>query len=169
MTARELRAGSGRYLINLAVAWPGVMAVIFGCAILTGAVWLKWLDPLIEPPVFPLQLAAAFLLGLALNRHFSSRVACWVWIPPLAILAWDVSNWANSPAPLWDRTSAWRDVWNNYFGTQCQGSECLNELLLTGPFYTAVLYSLGAWAALRWPRRNRDHASSQSAPSSALS
>lgn len=146
-----------RYLGHLAIAWPGVTAVIFGGAVFWGVisqlahVSTAWpaIDALVDVPFFPLELAAALALGFCRNRR-GQRAPCWVWLPALAFFVWDAHGVLVQPFD-----GGWRSVWNTYFGYGCQSSECLGEVLVTAPLYTSIVYSLGALAARLRARARR--------------
>jgi hypothetical protein len=105
---------------------------------------------LLDQPYYAAPVLCALVLGV-LSRRFSR--SCWagcVWILPLAILVWNLLTWEGAGPP----TTAvyWSDVRANYFGADCGSSECLYELLVTMPFYTAVAYTLG-WAVTGFLQR----------------
>jgi hypothetical protein len=88
-------------------------------------------------PVFSLMVLAGFAIGLYCYQKIPSKLAFAVWIVPGIFLLY--SAWS------WHRTmSQYDSVWSTYFGSGCGGSECLYELFLTAPFYSAIAYSLGA-------------------------
>ena len=73
-----------------------------------------------------------------------------MWLFPAVLLVWNVFSWK----PYTSRSNL-GDAWANYFGSDCDGSECLYEVFLTAPFFTSVAYSVGSIAmrvltAARW-------------------
>ena len=104
---------------------------------------------LLNEPYFVAPVAAGFVLGMFSYRVFRSRSAAWVWAVPMAVLIYNVTTWrAGGFGPYW------QDVWNNYFGSQCESSGCFYEWLVTAPFYTSVAYTLG-WISRNLIRRLR--------------
>jgi hypothetical protein len=91
-----------------------------------------------DEPYFLAPILAGFVLGGLSHRFFGTRAAAWVWVPPAVVLLWNIFTWKNGGYRPY-----WPDVWHNYFGSDCGGSECLYELFVTAPFYTSVAYSLG--------------------------
>ena len=106
----------------------------------------NFVDQMVDQPIFErvgqpyylMLLLAGFTLG-ALGRRFSrTREAAWVWVLPFCILLWNIFTWKTGGYGAY-----WQGVWDNYFGSDCGGSECLYEFLVTVPFYTSLTYSLG--------------------------
>ena len=105
---------------------------------------------LTENPFYPIQIVAGLYFGWLLGRRFQHRSMLWIWILPLAILAYAfvatpvVSPWASiliRPDTLQSRLSF-------YFGWGCQPrARCIDQLLITMPLYASVSYSLGALLA----------------------
>lgn len=107
---------------------------------------LHWI--LTETPFFPVQVILGLYFGWLLGRRFKYRAMLWVWIIPALILCYAVvavptltpqatSVLAQTGGPL-----------SHYFGWGCQPKDrCLDQLLITMPFYVAVAYSIGAWLA----------------------
>lgn len=105
---------------------------------------------LTENPFYPVQIVAGLYFGWLLGRRFQHRSMLWIWLLPLAILAYAfvatpvVSPWASilvRPETLQSRLSF-------YFGWGCQPrARCIDQLLITMPFYAPVSYSLGALLA----------------------
>jgi hypothetical protein len=96
---------------------------------------------LCDNPYFLGPILAAFALGILGNRVWKTRSALWVWLLPTIILILKVLTWKSHTS-----RSNLADAWANYFGSDCGGSECLNEVFVTAPFYTSVAYTLG-WIA----------------------
>ena len=108
-----------------------------------------WL--LTENPFYPLQIAAGMILGWQLGRRFRHKPMLWTWILPLAILCYAliaapvlIPEWTSilaRPITVGSRLSY-------YFGWGCQAqTHCLDQLVITMPFYASVAYSLGALLA----------------------
>jgi len=110
--------------------------------------FVHWL--LTENPFYPVQIATGLYFGWLLGRRFHHRSMRWIWILPLAILIYafaathTVSPWASvlmRPDTVQSRLSY-------YFGWGCQPrARCLDQLLITMPFYASVAYSFGALLA----------------------
>ena len=112
----------------------------------------NWADHLGDQPIlkaagepyFLFPVLSGFALGALSYRYSRSSSAAWVWILPTIVLIWNVLTWKNG-----GRAPYWPDVWNNYFGSGCGSSECLYELFVTMPFYTALAYAMG-WMTLQF-------------------
>jgi hypothetical protein len=98
---------------------------------------------LVDNPYFLGPIVAAFVLGLFSNRVWKTNAGFWVWLFPAVILVWNVFSWKS-----YTSRSNLADAGANYFASDCGGSECLYEVLVTAPFYTSVAYSAG-WIAMR--------------------
>jgi len=105
---------------------------------------------LTENPFYPVQIVAGLYFGWLLGRRLQHRSMLWIWVLPLAILAYAfattpiLSPWAS----VFERANAVQARLSYYFGRGCQArARCLNQLLITMPFYASVAYSLGALLA----------------------
>jgi len=98
-------------------------------------------------PYFLFPVLGGIALGALSYRYSRSSSAAWVWVLPTIVLIWNVLTWKNGRDPYWP------DVWNNYFGSHCGGSECLYELFVTMPFYTSLAYAVG-WIGRRILKSN---------------
>jgi len=96
-------------------------------------------------PFYPIHLLLAFILGSLLSLRLRHRTMLWVWLMPLAILLFSIIVLPISDGrfvgtmPNSDQT-----VWSHYFGWGCQRGPCINQFLVTLPFYVGSFYSLGA-------------------------
>ena len=105
---------------------------------------------LTENPFYPGQIVAGLYFGWVLGRRLQPRSVFWVWVLPLAILAY---AFATTPMPnpspsIFARPETVQARLSFYFGWGCQSrARCLNQLLITMPFYASVAYSLGALLA----------------------
>src|SRR5260370_34257278 len=110
--------------------------------------FVHWI--LTENPFYPVQIVAGLYFGWLLGRRLQHRCMLWIWIFPLAILAYAfaatplVSPYASvllRPDSVQARVSF-------YFGWRCQPrAGCLDQWLLTRPFDAPLAYSLGALLA----------------------
>lgn len=98
----------------------------------------RWLDYYFIGPtfLFPIiaGLVAGFVLGASLPRA-SSRLLL---LLPLAMMVWELWGWIHDPGITVHR------LMDNFVGTNCESSECLEEGWLTSPLISAIAYSLGA-------------------------
>ena len=106
-----------------------------------------------ETPYFPVQIIFAFLLGWLLGRALRHRSMVWVWVLPLAILCYSLLT-ATVLIPEWTsvlvRPGVGQSWFSHYFGWGCQpAAHCLDQLLITMPFYSSLAYSVGAALARR--------------------
>ena len=120
--------------------------------------FVHWI--LTENPLYPVQIVAGLYFGWLLGRRLQHRCMLWIWIFPLAILAYAfaatplVSPYASvllRPDSVQARVSF-------YFGWGCQPRErCIDQLLISMPFYTSVAYSLGALLARKASVKAREN------------
>ena len=105
-----------------------------------------------ETPYFPVQVLLALFLGWLIGRFVRQRSALWVWVLPLAILSWFVVAFPSVGQIGVPQHAVLRspDRWSHYFRWGCRARHAcidLDQLVVTMPFYSATVYSLGAWIA----------------------
>jgi hypothetical protein len=116
--------------------------------------WLHWL--LTETPYFPVQIATGIYLGWKLYRRFSQSSMLWVWILPCLLLLCVVIAVPTSSPETASVLAQTNGRLSHYFGWGCQPRDhCLDQLMVTLPFYCSVAYSVGAGLALRKLGSNR--------------
>ena len=113
-----------------------------------------------ESPYFPVQIIFALILGWLLGRVLRNRSMVWVWVLPLTILSYSVvTSRVLVPTSVFAGPGAGQSWFSHYFGWGCRPADhCLDQLLITMPFYSSLAYSLGAALA----RRTLGFASSRS-------
>jgi hypothetical protein len=131
-----------KYLIHLAVFYCGLVLSYLAQLLLVLIIppLGKVTNPLgraMSEPVFPLLILAGFAAGRYCYQRIPSRLTFAIWIVPGIFLLYSAWSWHKT-------MSGYDSVWDTYFGSGCGGSECLYELVLTDPFYSAIAYSLGA-------------------------
>jgi hypothetical protein len=122
---------------------------------------------LTENPFYPVQIVAGLYLGWLLGRRFQHRSMLWIWVLPLAFLTYAfaatpvLSPWASILA----RPDTVHSRLSFYFGWGCQPrARCIDQLLITMPFYAAVAYSLGALLARNAFAKARQNFGTQTTP-----
>ena len=112
-----------------------------------------------ERPYFPVQIIFALILGWLLGRALRHRSMVWVWALPLAILCYSlVTARVLIPTSVFTRPGVFQSRFSHYFGWGCRPADhCLDQLLITMPFYSSLAYSMGAALA----RKTLGYASSQ--------
>jgi hypothetical protein len=83
----------------------------------------------------------------------------WIWVLPFAILCYSVLT-ATVLIPDWTsvlaRPGAGQSWFSHYFGWGCQpAAHCLDQLLITMPFYSSLAYSMGTFLARRMAQSGR--------------
>jgi hypothetical protein len=113
-----------------------------------------------ELPYFSVQIIFALILGWLLGRVLRHRSIVWVWMLPLAILCYSVASAkVLNPTSVLASPGIGQSRFSHYFGWGCRPADrCLDELLITMPFYSSLAYSLGAALA----RKTLGYAYSQS-------
>jgi len=113
---------------------------------------LHWI--LTETPFFPLQIALGLYSGWYLNRRLNHRSMVWVWILPGLILCYAVVAIPTLFPRLTSVLAVSSNPLSHYFGWGCRPKDgCLDQLLVTMPFYAATAYSSGAWIAQQMANR----------------
>jgi hypothetical protein len=97
-----------------------------------------------KEPLLPFALIAGVIMGYLVNRNMRDLTARWVWIIPLVWLAYGILDSTRFYSTAWSHQSRFADIWDNFFGTRCSGSECMNEFLFTAPFLSSISYSITA-------------------------
>ncbi len=110
-----------------------------------------------ERPYFPVQIIFALILGWLLGRALRHRSMVWVWVLPLAILCYSLlTARVLIPTSILIRPSVIQSWFSHYFGWGCRPADhCLDQLLITMPFYSSLAYSLGAFLARRMAQSAR--------------
>lgn len=99
-----------------------------------------------ERPYFPVQITFAVVLGWLLGRALRHRSMVWVWVLPFLILCYSVARTTVLiPTSVLARPESIQSRISHYFGSGCQPADrCLDQLLITMPFYASAAYSIGA-------------------------
>jgi hypothetical protein len=125
----------------------------FGSATLAagiiGVILSFMLSGIFKEPLLPGALLGGAIMGYLVNRNVRDIAALLVWLVPLAWLFYGIRDSAAYYSEAWAQQSRSAYIWDNFFGTHCSGSECLNELLFTAPFLSSVAYSITAYFASR--------------------
>jgi hypothetical protein len=100
-----------------------------------------------EPFWLP-EIVTGLLLGWFAYETVPSKTAFIAWLVPGCFLLWSACSWQRSMA-------AHDSTWDTYFGRNCGGSECLYQLIFTAPFYSSILYSIGAFSKYVLARRKQ--------------
>ena len=104
-----------------------------------------------ENPYFPVQIISGLILGWLLGRVLRHRSMVWVWVLPLGILCYYVATASVLiPTSVLSRPGIGQSRFSHYFGWGCRPVDhCLDQLLITMPFYTSLAYSLAAMLGRR--------------------
>lgn len=145
---------------------PGFVAYFIGTSayeLFKVAHWQPSMHPLYwilsETPYYPAQIVVGLGLGWSLGRRFQQRVMLWVWVIPLAILCYAVISFTPEWTSVLEGPAASASRLSHYFGWQgsirghCRDVHCMDQLVITMPFYAAVAYSIGGWLGLKHPKR----------------
>lgn len=98
-------------------------------------------------PYYPVQIVLAFSLGWTMGRWLPHPLLRWIWVLPVVLLI--LSIVAMSPLiPQWSSVLARPHTESRlsyYFGRGCLAfNGCIDQLVITMPFYASVAYSLAA-------------------------
>jgi hypothetical protein len=125
---------------------PIVFSLVFKCLFLFGHTYPRkaFYSIVSGLPYFPVQIVFALILGWLLGRALRHRSIVWVWVLPLVILCYSVATY-RVLIPTSVLASIGQSRFSHYFGWGCRPqNHCLDQLLITMPFYSCLAYSLGA-------------------------
>ena len=107
---------------------------------------LHWI--LTQNPYYPIQIALGLYLGWKLSCRLRHKSMVWIWMVPLVILFYSVVTFTPERKSVLEHPRPGQTRLSHYFGWGCQPTtHCLDQLLVTMPFYVSVAYSVGAWMA----------------------
>jgi hypothetical protein len=149
----------GTWGVGLAIGWlvafGGDFLRLFGKGFpMRDSYWI-----LTETGYFPLQIAFAMFLGWLLGRDLRRRSMLWVWVIPFAILCYAVATIPTispflTPSTMQAGIGQSR-LWH-YFAPGCRSEHrCLDQIIITMPFYAGAAYSIGAFLAPKIPSNSR--------------
>ena len=128
---------------------PIVFSLAFKCLFVLGHTYSRkvFYSILSGLPYFPVQIVFALILGWLLGRALRHRSIVWVWVLPLVILCYSVATY-RVLIPTSVLASIGQSRFSHYFGWGCRPeNHCLDQLLITMPFYSCLAYSLAAAVA----------------------
>jgi hypothetical protein len=143
---------------------PGMVAYFLGTSVYEDLDLFHWYPStrylyriLSGNPYYLAQIVVGLGLGWSLGRRFQQRSMVWVWVIPLMILCYAVISFT----PEWTSVLAGPSTsrLSHYFGWEgtirghCRDSHCMDQLVITMPFYAAVAYSIGGWFGLKHPKQ----------------
>lgn len=144
---------------GIAFATPYVVASVYDVLRLFGRLYSarSMYFILTGTPFFPVQILFAALIGCLAARHFKHRVMVWVWVIPLAVLVYSivaVPTFTPAITPSAYQAGVGQSRFSHYFGWGCQPvNRCMDQTIVTLPFYVALSYSFGALFAWKLPKR----------------
>ncbi len=110
--------------------------------------FVHWI--LTETPYFPVQIALGFFWGCLFGYRFKQKSMVWVWIIPGLLLGYAVVAVRTLTPDLTSVLGYSANPLSHYFGWGCQPkNRCLDQILVTAPFYSATAYSIGGWLGRR--------------------
>jgi hypothetical protein len=136
-----------RFLGHLAIATYGIV----GFSLLLEFVLIRltgdrpfW-DHLVIGPAFALPIVFGLLIGYRFGRRLPASASRFIWVPLFLLfvsqVVFDFVDYRRLQFSVaWVRA----ELWNNYIGMNCSGSDCINEILFTAPLVAAFAYALGA-------------------------
>jgi hypothetical protein len=131
-----------RYVVHAAVASYGIMILGEVIEYLIGlplGSQNRRLDYFFIGPTFLFPILAGLILGFIFGARLPRSSSRLLFIFPLAIMAWEVWVFIH-----YNDEVTWRNFVNNFLGTNCTSSECLEEGWITSPLVSSLAYSLGA-------------------------
>jgi hypothetical protein len=128
-----------RYVVHAAIASYGVMILGDIVELLLPVRQGRRLDYFFIGPTFLFPILAGLILGFIFGARLPRSSSRLLFIFPLAIMAWEVWVFIH-----YNDEVTWRNFVNNFLGTNCTSSECLEEGWITSPLVSSLTYSLGA-------------------------
>ncbi len=106
---------------------------------------------LTETPYFPIQISLALILGWLYSYSPYYKPMLWVWVLPFVILCYALIAIPNLfPALTSQVPQPAQTQLSHYFGYGCRPqNRCIDQTVITLPFYTSAAYTLGVFAAKR--------------------
>jgi uncharacterized membrane protein YgdD (TMEM256/DUF423 family) len=102
-------------------------------------------------PFFPVQISIALILGYLLSDCLGRRSMLWVWVLPFLVLSYAVISVPTISPQLAStllQAGVVQSRLSHYFGWGCRTQDrCLDQILVTMPFYTSAAFSIGALVA----------------------
>jgi hypothetical protein len=114
---------------------------------------------LTELHYFPTQIILALWSGWSFGRRFQHQAMLWVWVLPFLLLCYAVAAVPRLTPDIVFTSVIMHATGNHcslshYFGSDCHVENgCIDQLIITMPFYVSVFYSLGALLARIYPGR----------------
>jgi hypothetical protein len=103
---------------------------------------------LTELPYFPVQILLGLWSGWWFGRRSGRRSMLRVWVLPLLILCYALIAVPTLTPEAASSVLASASPFSHYFGSSCSVRDhCIDQLLVTMPFYASISYSLGALIA----------------------
>jgi hypothetical protein len=136
---------SKKHLVMLPVRYLGHLGSATLAAVIISVILDFLLSSAIKEPRLLSALIAGAIMGYLVNRNMRDLSARLVCIIPLVWLIYGIHDDTGSFSQAWEHQSRFAYICDNFFGTNCSGTECLNELLFTAPFLSSVAYSLTAY------------------------
>lgn len=129
------------FALHLALAWVGVFVA-------TVVLDLSLPHPLNRlfgvpgaAPFFPGIAVLGLCTGFLAIRRLPTVVACFVFLPPLALVLWNayINVYLYQP-PF----GGWHYYWMINWSNHCGANECISAQTISGPLVGAVAYSIAA-------------------------
>ena len=92
-------------------------------------------------PTFIAPILSGIIAGYYVGRYLRSGAMRCLFGIPLAIGAWEILTWYRYSL---HNGAFWAVIRENFLGSQCGASECLEEALITLPLISSLAYMLGA-------------------------
>ena len=114
---------------------------------------IHWI--LTETPYFPVQICFGLYCGWFVGHRVPQKFMTRVWVLPAVLLSYCVSFVPTINPRLTSMLYRTEGPLSHYFGWGCNPqNRCLDQILVTLPFYVAVAYSVGAWLARKMLTRS---------------
>jgi hypothetical protein len=118
-----------------------------------------------ENPYFPVQITLGLILGWLMGSSLQRRSMLWVWVLPFLFLCYAIAN-LPTISPLLPsmllHAGVTQSRLSHYFGPGCQLKDrCMDQLLVTMPFYASGAYSIGALLARKLHKGRRSETQTQ--------
>lgn len=133
-----------RWCVYALLSSYGVVLFCFALEMIAGS-FSRSMDRLLDramfAPTFAIPILCGLLSGYRFGMHLSKIQARLVFLLPLLAAAYEVSVWFHDTYPGQNLRASIED---NFLTTNCSGSECLEQVVVTAPLFASLAFTVGS-------------------------
>jgi hypothetical protein len=133
-----------RYVVHSVLASYGAVILVVIIEYVVGLAigpQNRFLDFVVVGPTFLMPIVVGLGLGYRFGGSTRRYIARLVFAVPLIIAVYEVTSWSTH---TYDGESWAKALWDNFLGTNCGSSECLEEMLISAPLFSSLAYVIGS-------------------------